>query len=289
MDSIVIVGILALLVLIVSLYDFFSSRSWQQVTSAARNEVVFDDRNKEYGAYEIRNNYDKTIIFTILGIIVAIGVSYGAYMFVKSLPEEVEEIAYDDFQAEFEMPDEEEEEIIEEPEDEIPPVELETQLDFREFVVTDEEVETVINTQEDVVDTRAGNQNVINDNETFTEPVVTQPVVSAPPKEEIVTYVEEDAEFPGGYAEMMRFFQKNMKYPEIAVQAGIEGKASLRFVVDKDGSISRVTVVKGVPNCPECDKEAVRVVKAMPKWKPGKVGGKAVTSYYSMPVAFKLQ
>ncbi len=288
MDSIVIVGVLALLVLIVSLYDFFSSRSWQQVTSAARNEVVFDDRNKEYGAYEIRNNYDKTIIFTILGIIVAIGVSYGAYMFVKSLPEEVEEVSFNDFQAEFEMPDEEEE-IIEEPEDPIPPVELETQLDFREFVVTDEEVDTQIVSQEQVEDTRAGSQTVDNGNEGFTEPVIAQPAVVAPPKEEIVTYVEEDAEFPGGYAEMMRFFQKNMKYPEIAVQAGIEGKASLRFVVDKDGSISRVTVVKGVPNCPECDKEAVRVVKAMPKWKPGKVGGKAVTSYYSMPVAFKLQ
>lgn len=289
MDSIVIVGVLAAVVLVVSLYDFFSSRSWQQVTSSARNEVVFDERNKDYGAYEIRKNYDKTIIFTILGIIVAIGMSYGAYMFVKSLPQEEEEIAYDEFQAEFEMPTEEEEEIPEEIPDEIPPVELETQLDFREFVVTDDEVETTINVQEAVEDTRAGTQNVVNDNESFTEPVITQQPVAAPVKEEIATFVEEDAEFPGGYKEMMKFFNQNMKYPEIAVQAGIEGKASLRFVVDKEGSISDIRVVKGVPNCPECDKEAVRVVRAMPKWKPGKVGGKAVKSYFNMPVTFKLQ
>lgn len=286
--SVTIVIVLAALVLFVSLYDYFTSKSWQQVTSSSRNEVVFDDRNKDYGAYEIRENYNKTLIFIMLGVIVAIGVSYGAFLFVKNLPEEEVEIAYDEFQAEFEMPDEEIEEIPEEIPDEMPPVELETQLDFREFVVTDDEVETTINVQEAVEDTRAGTQNVVNDNEVFIEPVITQPVV-APPKEEIATFVEEDAEFPGGYPEMMRFFSKNMKYPEIAVQAGIEGKATLRFVVGKDGSISKVTVTKGVPNCPECDREAVRVVKSMPKWKPGKNGGKPVTSYFSMPVTFKLQ
>lgn len=286
--SVTIVIVLAALVLFVSLYDYFTSKSWQQVTSSSRNEVVFDDRNKDYGAYEIRENYNKTLIFIMLGVIVAIGVSYGAFLFVKNLPEEEVEIAYDEFQAEFEMPDEEIEEIPEEIPDEIPPVELETQLDFREFVVTDEEVETTIVNQDAVEDTRAGTQNVVNDNEVFIEPVITQPVV-APPKEEIATFVEEDAEFPGGYAEMMRYFGRNMKYPEIAVQAGIEGKATLRFVVGKDGSISNVTVTKGVPNCPECDREAVRVVKSMPKWKPGKNGGKPVTSYFSMPVTFKLQ
>lgn len=287
--SISIVIVIAALVLLVSLYDYFSSKSWQQVTSASRNEVVFDDRNKEYGAYEIRKNYDKTIIFILLGVIVAIGVSYGAYLFVKSLPEEIEEPAYSEFQAEFEMPPQEEEEIIEEPPVEEPPVELEKQLDFREFEITDEVVETRLNTQEDVQETKAGNQNIEDVEETFKEPEIKQPVVTERGPEKIETFVEEEAEFPGGYAEMMKFFSKNMKYPEIAVQAGIEGKANVRFVVEKDGSIGNVTVQKGVPNCPECDKEAIRVIKSMPKWKPGKNGGKAVRSYFSMPVAFKLK
>lgn len=288
--SIAIVLFLAGLVLVVSLYDYFSSKNWQQVTSVIRNEVVFSDRNKEYGAYEIRRNYDRNIIFIILGVIVAIGVSYGAYVLIqRSIPEEIEEPAYSEFQAEFEAPPEEEEEILEEPPVEEPPVELEKQLDFREFEITDEVVETRLNTQEDVQETKAGNQNLEDVEETFKEPEIKQPVITERVPDKIETFVEEEAEFPGGYAEMMRYFGKNMRYPEIAVQAGIEGRANVRFVVEKDGSIGQVTVQKGVPNCPECDKEAIRVIKSMPKWKPGKNGGKAVRSYFSMPVTFKLQ
>jgi periplasmic protein TonB len=288
--STTVVIVIAALVLIVSLYDYFTSRSWQQVTSASRNEIVFADRNKEYGAYEIRKNYDRTIIFVILGLVAAIGIAYGAYLFVKSLPEEETEVAYNEFQAEFDMPDEQEEEIIEEEIPEEPPVELEKQLDFREFVITDEVVETRLNTQEDVKDTKAGNQDIKDVEETFKEPEIKQPTIVTPKEpEKIETFVEEEAEFPGGYAEMMKYFGQNMKYPEMAVQAGIEGKANVRFVVEKDGSIGNVTVQKGVPNCPECDKEAVRVIKSMPRWKPGKIGGKSVRSYYSMPVSFKLK
>lgn len=288
--SISIVIVLAVLVLIVSLYDFFSSKSWQQVTSSSRNEVVFDERNKEYGAYQIRKNYDKTIIFIILGLIAAIGVSFGAYLFVKSMPVEEDETAYSEFQAEFEMPEEEEEEIPEEVIMEEPPVTLETQLDFREFEVTDEEVETIINTQDDVKDTKAGDQDHKNDkDDPFKEPEEKKdPVVEKKP-EVIETFVEEEAEYPGGISEMMKFLSKNMKYPEMAVQAGIEGKATAQFVVEKDGSIGNVSIKKGVPGCGECDKEAMRVIKAMPKWKPAKNGGKIVRSYYSIPVSFKLK
>lgn len=287
--STTVVLIVAALVLIVSLYDYFSSRSWQQVTSSSRNEIVFAERNKEYGAYAIRQNYDKTIISILLGLIVFIAIAYGSYMFVKSLPEEEIEPAYNEFQAEFEMPPEEEE-IIEEEIPEEPPVELEKQLDFREFVITDEVVDTRLNTQDDVKDTKAGNQDVVDVEESFKEPEIKAPSIVAPKEpEKIETFVEEEAEFPGGYAAMMKYFGQNMRYPEIAVQAGIEGKANVRFVVEKDGDIGAVTVQKGVPNCPECDKEAVRVIKSMPKWKPGKIGGKSVRSYYSMPVSFKLK
>jgi len=290
MGSIIIVLVIASLVLIVSLYDYFSSRSWQNVTSSTRNNVVFEQRNKTYGAYEIRKNYDKTILFVLLGIITAIGVSYGSYLFIKSRPVEIEESVYNEFQAEFEAPiEEEEEELIEQPPEEEPPVTLEKQLDFRVFEITDEIVETRLNTQEDVVETKAGTQDV-DAEESFVEPPEEiKPKVVEKAPEEILSFVEEDAEFPGGYPEMMKFFGKHMKYPEIAVQAGIEGKTTVRFVVERDGSISNVVIQRGVPGCPECDREAVRVIKSMPKWKPGKNGGKAVRSYFSMPVTFKLR
>src|SRR5690606_23798056 len=105
---------------------------------------------------------------------------------------------------EFEMPPQEEEEIIEEPPVEEPPVELEKQLDFREFEITDEVVETRLNTQEDVQETKAGNQNIEDVEETFKEPEIKQPVVTERGPEKIETFVEEEAEFPGGYAEMMK-------------------------------------------------------------------------------------
>jgi protein TonB len=286
--GITIVLILAGLVLLVSLYDFFSSKSWQQVTSISRNEVVFEERNKKYGAYQIRKNYDKTIIFIIAGIILAIGVSYGAYLYVKSIPEEVVEIPFDQFQAEFEMPDEEEE-IPEEIPPEEPPAPLEAQLDFREFEVTDEEVETAIVTQEELDNNKAGTQTVDDGEVTFAPPVETKPIVDVPKVDEIASFVEEDAEFPGGVTEMQKYLQKNMRYPEVAIVAGIEGKVFLKFVVEKDGKIGQVLIERSIPGCPECDAEAKRVIKNMPAWKPGKTGGKIVRSWFQMPISFTLR
>lgn len=107
-------------------------------------------------------------------------------------------------------------------------------------------------------------------------------------KPETYQVVEEPAEFPGGKAKMYEFLAANMKYPERAVEAGLEGKCYLQFVVRKSGEITDIKVKKGVADCPECDKEAIRVVKLMPKWKPGKNNGKAVDSYYTMPLTFKM-
>ena len=77
------------LIVLVSLYDYFSARNWQQVTSSTRNDIVFESRNKEYGAYAIRKDYDKKIVFIILGLCILIGGSYGTYKYIKSLPEVV--------------------------------------------------------------------------------------------------------------------------------------------------------------------------------------------------------
>ena len=79
------------LIVLVSLYDYFSARNWQQVTSSTRNEIVFESRNKEYGAYEIRKDYDTKIVFIILGLCLLIGTTYGTYRYIKSIPDAVVE------------------------------------------------------------------------------------------------------------------------------------------------------------------------------------------------------
>lgn len=105
-------------------------------------------------------------------------------------------------------------------------------------------------------------------------------------EEKIHTAVETLPEYPGGMTAMMDFMGKNVKYPEEAQKEKIEGRVVVKFVVEADGRIGDATVVKGVH--PSLDKEAVRVVKSMPKWIPGKVDGKPVACYFNLPVSFKL-
>lgn len=94
-------------------------------------------------------------------------------------------------------------------------------------------------------------------------------------------------EFPGGEQAMMKFVAENVQYPQEARDKEISGRVLVSFIVEKDGSIAEVKVVKGIGG--GCDEEAVRVVKAMPKWKPGKDKGKPVRVSYMMPFTFKLQ
>ena len=100
------------------------------------------------------------------------------------------------------------------------------------------------------------------------------------------TFVDEEAEFPGGYPAMMAWIQNNLVYPEIAIKNQLQGKCFLRLVISVDGSISSVTVIKGVPDCPECDKESIKAIRSMPNWKPGKLDGRSVASYCIIPINF---
>ena len=99
--------------------------------------------------------------------------------------------------------------------------------------------------------------------------------------------VEVMPEFPGGEQAMMDFVAKNVQYPKEAMEKEISGRVLVGFIVEKDGSISETEVVKGIGG--GCDEEAVRVVKAMPKWKPGKQDGKPVRVHFILPLTFKLQ
>ena len=112
--------------------------------------------------------------------------------------------------------------------------------------------------------------------------------VRVPGEPEIFKMVDEEAEFPGGYPAMMVWIQKNMVFPITAIENSVQGKCFLRFVVSVDGSISSVTVIKGVPDCPECDKESIKAIRSMPNWKPGKLDGRSVASYCIIPIIFAL-
>ena len=118
----------------------------------------------------------------------------------------------------------------------------------------------------------------------YVAPVVEE---EEPEEAEIFMVVEEMPEFPGGMAECLKFLGKNIKYPTIAQENGTQGRVIIQFVVERDGSISDVHVARGVD--PYLDKEAVRVVKSMPKWLPGKQNGKAVRVKFTVPVMFRLQ
>lgn len=106
-------------------------------------------------------------------------------------------------------------------------------------------------------------------------------------EQEIFVFVEEQPEFPGGEEALMAYLQSNIKYPQMAKELEIQGKVIIEFVVETDGSVTNVTVKRGIGG--GCDEEAVRVVKAMPKWKPGKQRGKPVRVRYTLPVTFQLR
>lgn len=104
--------------------------------------------------------------------------------------------------------------------------------------------------------------------------------------ERVFDVVEEMPMFPGGNAALMDFLANNIKYPQVAEENGIQGRVVLTFTVEPDGSLTEVKVVRGVDIA--LDKEAIRVVKSMPKWIPGKVGGQPVAVKYTLPITFHL-
>jgi len=113
--------------------------------------------------------------------------------------------------------------------------------------------------------------------------------VSNEKENEVYTIVEEQAEFPGGIAEMSNFIRKNLVFPISAIKdtSFIECKAYIKFIVNENGYVSNAEIVKGCNGCSDCDKEGLRIVMSMPQWKPGKLSGRPVKVYYTLPLKFK--
>jgi len=259
--------------------------------------LVFDGKNKEYGAYVQREeSSDRHLKAMILITIVALGLIFLPGLIKSVLPAskdvgQVTEVTMTDIDLKQNVPEQNQIKQIEVP----PPPELKATVAFTPPVVTkDENIrdDEVMKTQQDLTETKAaisvanvegvqgGTVDIadLKDHRVITE---------EPQKPQIFSHVEVMPQFPGGDAAMMKWLTENINYPTIAQEQGIQGRVSLRFVVKPDGSIDEVEIQKGLD--PSCDKEAVRVVKKMPRWIPGKQNGNPVYVYYSLPVYFKLQ
>ncbi len=146
--------------------------------------------------------------------------------------------------------------------------------------IVDDDIE--IEDELEIEDTEADDETIID-----VAPVIETQEEEEEEEAQIFFIVEDMPEFPGGELALRKYIANSIKYPVIAQENGIQGKVYVSFVVDKDGSISDATIARGVD--PSLDKEALRVVNALPKWKPGKQRGEAVRVSYTVPINFVLQ
>ncbi|MCH5217967.1 MAG: energy transducer TonB [Muribaculaceae bacterium] len=279
------------------------------LTSKEWRDLIFQGKNKEFGAYDLRKNSEKrhtlAVIFTLIGLVVIIiaVIGYSKLSDKLAADREAELLLERERMQQIEMAQQEEEVPEEEPEEqkfeqEIPevPEEVLATVQVTQIAIVDadkvkNEVMTMDEQKEDNTARGVVNQEGSDDADRF-QAVKEQVVVVEQPKEEpkpdqIFQAVEQPAEFPGGQAALMKWLGNNIRYPESAQQNGVSGRVIVKFVVEKDGSISGATIVKGVDK--DLDAEALRVVKRMPKWQAGKNNGQAVRSYFTLPVTFKLQ
>ncbi len=274
-----------------------SSREW--------TDLIFEGKNKEFGAYELRNSSAKRHNLAMLSVVVVIVIGLLLSLLVNSIERaeetvtaeaEQEMVSVDTTQDEEEL-EEEPEERFEEPEvEEVLPEEVLNTVKVTEIAIVDDDQvtkEDEVKTQDDLTQTETafgatdfdkGTDDVTVVREIRDEVVVEE---KKPEPEKIFTAVEEAPKFPGGDAELYKWLSRNIRYPEMAAQNNIQGRVTVQFVVEKDGSVGEVKVVRGKD--PDLDKEAVRVVKALPKFIPGKMNGQSVRVWYTLPIMFKLQ
>lgn len=263
-------------------------------------DLVFEGRNQAYGAYQLRKGTTKRNIWSIVIVFVAAVLLYLGLR-VQSMVEanrEVENLQAIELSAleqkKKEAKVEKKEEIKIEPEKIVERVKSSVKF-TAPIIKKDEEVREEDEIKLDEVEKSKdaiGAFTVEGNDEVGGEVLKAKEEIAAPepPKEEdtkVFDVVEQMPSFPGGQAALMQWLASNMSYPVIAAENGVQGRVIVQFVVEKDGSVSDVQVVKSVD--PSLDKEATRVVKAMPKWIPGRQNGAAVRVKYTVPVTFKLQ
>lgn len=257
------------------------SQSW--------DELVFENRNKEYGAYLVRRSYPTHLILSVVIAAVILGLGL-AYPSIVQLFEEVEveataparKITINELEAPPPI-----QKAPPPPKLDIPPP-VKTIIKFLPPKVTEKEIvkEEEMPTIEEIKQNDTGAENVEGDGNVVFEEPVTEVVDDGINENQVYLAVEQSPQFEGGLQAMYKFMSKNTKYPAKARRMGIEGTVFVEFIVDAKGLISDVKVIKGIDS--DCDKEAVRVMQMMPAWQPGKQNGRAVKVKYVLPFKFRL-
>jgi protein TonB len=252
------------------------------------NDLVFEKRNKDYGAYVLRQAYGGRIVIAFIIALVTFALVL-AFPFIRKMFDNevvadttVREIKYNELAApppiDINQPPP--------PKVELPPPVKEA-IKFVPPKVTEKEVVdemptiTELKNAEPALETNEGPGEVV-----FDEPVAEAVAEPAEDPNKVYMLVEQQPEFPGGVEAMMKFVSKNMRYPPQARRMGTEGSVFVEFVVDQTGKISGTKVLKGIGS--GCDEEAVRVINQMPQWKPGKQNGRAVNVRFVLPLKFVL-
>ena len=264
-------------------------------------DLVFEGKNQSYGAYQLRKNTGKRNVMAII-VMFAIGVAIAAIVAIKGVVENAmkQDVAIEADVELAKLAEKKEAKVEKKEEPKIEKIEVEKVKSSVKFVPPvikkDEDVkpEEELKSQEELnkTNTAIGAFDVKGNDEAAGEVLKAKEVIAQPepPKEEetkVFDVVEQMPSFPGGPAALMQYLSSNIKYPVVAEENGVQGRVVCTFVVEKDGSITDVRVIKSVD--PSLDKEAVRVVKGMPKWIPGKQNGSAVRVKYTVPVTFRLQ
>jgi periplasmic protein TonB len=245
-------------------------------------DIVFEHRNKEYGAYVLRNKYRKYLLIAFL--ISVLGVSSGvAVPFIKALMNKDKTVVLvKETVAELQNV-KTDEDIPPPPPPPPPPAAMEQRIAYTAPVVVDtvkEEVQLAI--VDDVKET-VSNEPVPENIEVVQE---AEPVIEE--DEPAFVFVEEQATFQGGDVQTFReWVQKNLVYPPVAVENGIFGRVTVQFAVSSKGDVTDVKILRGVD--PSLDKETIRVIMSSPKWGAAKQGGRAVKQQFVIPVIFMLQ
>ena len=245
-------------------------------------DLVYENRNKEYGSYDLRKKYRK---YLFIGFLISIlGVSSGvAVPFIKAYMNKARSVVLvKETVAELQSV-KQDEDIPPPPPPPPPPAEMEQQVRYQAPVVVDSAREDVqLAVVEDVKET-VSNEPVPENIEVVKED---EPVIAE--DEPAFVFVEEQATFEGGdVATFREWVQKNLVYPPVAVENGIFGRVTVQFAVNSHGDVVDVKILRGVD--PSLDKETIRVIMSSPKWGAAKQGGRAVKQQFVIPVIFMLQ
>ena len=270
------------------------------LTSQEWLDIIFEGKNKDYGAYTLRSDSAKrhSVAFIVVAAAAVLTILSASLINTYNQNKRKEKITdvvqmSDISMKNAEVPKENIEKRYEAP----PPVELKSTIKFTAPVIMDDNKvneNNQITSQDELVGAKVeiSTTTVIGTDEQFGKNIADLEkdklvVGEKAPDEEVHIVVEQPPSFPGGDAALMEYLNNNISYPAIAVDMNIQGKVTCSFVVGKDGSIQDVRVERSVDG--SLDKEAVRVIKSMPRWIPGRQGGNAVKVKYYLPVSFRLQ